>query len=227
LIDINDKFKPTAILETNLPANLPLFPNNIILRGDGTANTKITFSDYALLCKIAGYDLPSWIFMGTGFAGHGLTSGIHNGLTGIICEVITSNNTGFFNVAGSYFAFYYDASNILCASGLTIDGLDISEYITAWKLVTASVPARKQNVKSSYCRATIAGTGNVQINLDSLGTGLGTAIYGIKPVIVASYEDNVTPTIPLSIFIDASIKFATIQGDANKNIMVSIIGEVA
>lgn len=118
------------------------------------------------------------------------------------------------------FAFYL--TSVAMDSGYAVDGLDISEYITAW-LLGAGAPTRKQNVKTSYKTVVLDGAGAGTIYLTTDGLVTGTAIYGIKP----GWSIGTEGATHCRATISADFKALALTGGVGDTVHVTIIGAVA
>lgn len=205
---------PTQIKTDNLPANMGIF-------GAWTEDARTLMGSRA-----SGYatdftaknGAPALSFL----SGGNLIGGFYS--SGFYCYLYWNS------VADPIFLFDNSVisflKNMNIDVGKTVDGLDISEYITGW-LLGAGAPTRQQNVKD--CRKLITldagGVGTVYLTNDGLATG--TAIFGVEPIIILTYKSTTTRTVPLRYEISGDFKTLTISGDASQDVAVLVMGAVA
>ena len=161
------KIAPVEILGTNLPANTGLFNTDGLLLSQGsTPGSKMTIlkgTTHSGLKFISSLNLnPLYII-------HNEASSLliinTPDTTGIGLILTSGGNIGFYN--NTVFKFYCDGSNMLAASGVTIDGLDLSEYGTAWQANKMLVTMEA----AGYTNCVAGDVGKV-VNDDGVGIGI-------------------------------------------------------
>lgn len=149
LIDANGKFAPVEILNTNLPANTGFFntAGATYITGNSTPITPAGVPARYLFNKTGGSELSAmsriyfWDVTRGDIGGY-----IDSGISGGGFHMRICSDLGLVNVNGWLDLYAYSGitlgspggiilnNNMNPASNITVDGLDISEYITAWQL---------------------------------------------------------------------------------------------